>query len=376
MNKILFITHDTSRTGAPIILLFFIKWIKKNHPNIGVDIIAINGGELEAEFFAVSDSFNKKPIKSFWSKFILKIYKLFKYNKRSEKWLRKYKNTNYDFVYANTVSSIPLASVINNSNKQSRLVAHIHELETVIQLLLPNFEKYIPKIDLFIAVSKMVRITLEEKYLVPSSKIDLTHEFSPLQIPKNKDRNFNKFIVGASGTLHWRKGGDVFLQVVRYINMHYPDIEIEFHWVGALPKLEKVIIENDIKKLNLEKFIYFTGVLKDPVKYYKNFNLFILPSREDPFPLVCIEMGMMGVPIICFEKATGITEVLNEGGGTIIPYLNIENMAMQIVEYYNKPELLRLHGSEAEKLFSKFTPQEICPQLFNNLERCLSNSEL
>jgi hypothetical protein len=51
--KFLFISHETSRTGAPMVLLHFLKWIKANHPQINIDVLTLRGGALVGEFKTV-----------------------------------------------------------------------------------------------------------------------------------------------------------------------------------------------------------------------------------------------------------------------------------------------------------------------------------
>ena len=47
--KLLFISHEASRTGAPIVLLTFLKWLRKNTSH-EIRIIMVRGGELSKEF--------------------------------------------------------------------------------------------------------------------------------------------------------------------------------------------------------------------------------------------------------------------------------------------------------------------------------------
>jgi glycosyltransferase involved in cell wall biosynthesis len=98
-----------------------------------------------------------------------------------------------------------------------------------------------------------------------------------------------------------------------------------------------------------------------------------MPSREDPFPLVCIEMGLLGIPIVCFEKATGTAEVLSNGGGKIIPYLDIESMAETIVFYYSNQEALDFDSQKAKEIFNNFTPEIICPQIYQLIENVIKH---
>lgn len=110
-------------------------------------------------------------------------------------------------------------------------------------------------------------------------------------------------------------------------------------------------------------------MVENPFEYYRDLDLFILTSREDPFPLVCIENGMLGNPIVCFEGATGIEEVIAEGGGRVVPYLNVEDMAETIIFYNKNRQDLLAEGKTAKEIFSDFTPEKKCPELFDVINK-------
>ena len=105
-----------------------------------------------------------------------------------------------------------------------------------------------------------------------------------------------------------------------------------------------------------------------PENYFKNFDVFLLTSREDPFPLVAIEVGKSGIPIICFENATGTSEILINGGGFIVPYIDIVSIAEKLILYYND-EALRKRDGELNKVnFSIFTPEIMGKKLYEIIE--------
>ena len=87
-------------------------------------------------------------------------------------------------------------------------------------------------------------------------------------------------------------------------------------------------------------------------------------SREDPFPLVCIEVGMLGKPIITFDQATGTSEIIKDKGGTIVPYLDIPELTNAIVSYIEDEKKLKAHGSFNKDAFQQFSPENICPQIW------------
>jgi glycosyltransferase involved in cell wall biosynthesis len=276
---------------------------------------------------------------------------------------------NYTVIYANTIISIPLASELIKLTPESTFIVHVHELNVIIKQLLPNLKDYLPVIDHFIVPSKLVKTNLIAHWSVHEHNIEVVHECTTVEDTIQSQTKGTVFTVGASGYVHWRKGHDVFLQLARYITLNYPDAYIKFVWVGKVPLMEQIILEADIQKLGLQDVVVFTGELEDPSSYYNIFDVFVLPSREDPFPLVCIEVGMLGKPIISFEQATGTNEIIEKGGGFVVPYLNIEVMAKKIIEYYGNPDLVKAHGDFNKVAFSKFTPEHICPQLFNVIEK-------
>ena len=52
-KKVLFISHEASRTGAPIVFLNFLKWFKAN-TDIPFQILLKKGGVLEPDFKAIA----------------------------------------------------------------------------------------------------------------------------------------------------------------------------------------------------------------------------------------------------------------------------------------------------------------------------------
>ncbi len=367
LKKILFITHDTSRSGAPIVLLHFIKWLKKYHKELDITVVALGGGGLKNDFINCSDNFLSLPNKTFLQKITKKFQRGITKNEFSRKFLSQLTKGKYDVIYANTVLAIPLGAALKKTDKQMSFIAHVHEMQTVIKLLQPNFKNYLAHIDLYLSPSDMVSNNLMINYKIPEKKIKKVHEVTEAFSLTGIKKTTKKFTVGGSGTFHWRKGSDVFLQVARYINTRYPDLNIDFVWIGAFPETERIIAEADIDKMGLKDVVHFTGLVENPIEWYKELDVFLLPSREDPFPLVCIEVGMLGIPIICFEKATGITEVLLEGGGEIVSYLNIESMAEKVIFYNKNVEKRMEDGSVAKKIFSRFIPDIICPIIFNQI---------
>jgi glycosyltransferase involved in cell wall biosynthesis len=62
------------------------------------------------------------------------------------------------------------------------------------------------------------------------------------------------------------------------------------------------------------------------LKYFAAFDVFALVSREDPFPVVCLEAASLGKPIVCFNSSDGEKEFVENDCGFVVPDLDIEIM--------------------------------------------------
>lgn len=368
--KILFITHDVSRSGAPNVILHFLKWVKKYHPEINADIVTLSGGSLEDEFLKYSRIFYRAQ-----SNYIYQVlFKVFNkiFNTRYEyniKVVRQLQKCNYDIIYANTVLSLPFANkILNRLSSKTKFIAHIHELNTAINLYLPDLEIHLSKVNHIITVSEMAKKNLIDNRGLNENKISVV--YPPAQIvnlvsSKNEKKYFE---VGSSGYVSWTKGYDVFIQIARYVKKHHPNKDIRFTWVGNLDKNHLIKINFDIDKAGLNEMVSFIGEKANAVDYYQNFDVFLLTSREESFSIASLEACMLGKPIICFDKAVGISELMQAENGFIVPYMDIEVAAEKIIYYYNYREIMESHGERNRVQFSHYTPEELCPEIYKIIE--------
>ncbi|MBU2527232.1 MAG: glycosyltransferase [Bacteroidetes bacterium] len=371
--KILFINHSASRTGAPLMLLYFLEWLKNNKSDlITCDVLTLEHEELIKEFSAVSRKHfivkkQKSIFKIIYRQFIFNSFNKPKNDFRfSKKRLNSIMANNYDLIYANTVISIPMACYLKSkSTHQIKVIAHFHELQIVLKHYCPELKTYQKFLDLNIAASKIVSENLISNWGFDKSKIKVIYEHSIIK--SGTKAKSNDFIVGASGLVNWRKGPDIFLLIAKYVCNRLPNENIKFQWVGSISDLNKSIYTEDIRKLNLDKKVEFVGIKKNPENYYSNFDIFLMTSREDPFPLVCIELGMMKKPIICFQGATGIQEVIGHVPNTVVPYMDIEKMGDVIIDlFYNKEQLVQ-QGSKMYEIFKEFNIENQSLKFFKTI---------
>jgi glycosyltransferase involved in cell wall biosynthesis len=151
----------------------------------------------------------------------------------------------------------------------------------------------------------------------------------------------HELVVGAVGTADWRKGADLFLQVAARVRRVAPELAVRFLWVGRSLPHDAVHHRVDVAGLGLGGTVSFVGEVADPGTYLSLMDVFCLTSREDPYPLVCLEAATLGVPVVTFANG-GMVELAAADGPEpllgCVPYLDVEAMADAVVERLVRPD--------------------------------------
>lgn len=381
--KILFFSHTASNTGAPKVLLNLIKWISRNKKNVKSSILFLQSGPMIKDFSAISarvDSIEDLHNQYVNSKLnILLGRKPLSFEQKKNKLLSSLRDEQFDLIYVNSFSS--LEEAVNFKIKYApgtKLILHLHELAVITLGAGSNIVELLGYVDSYIAASSIVKETFCDLFKINRDSVMVFYEFIDKEDVDRfqKSSAANRIMIGSCGWVHWRKGPELFIQVARVFYKKYNHYNVYFNWVGYISNEDANIINHDLLKLNLTKKISFIGERENGIDIIKNYDVLLLTSREDPFPLVCIEAGILGIPTICFEKATGITEVINDGGGVVVPYLDIEAMADAINDYIINKELYEKDSSKAKEIFSAFTTDNICPRVYQYLEDLIKNKKL
>jgi len=360
-KKILFIGHDASLTGAPMVLLHILRWLQRN-TSIETYLILLKGGPLYNQYREVS--------------------RVWCLNASLHPRIDNYKSfcENPDLIYGNTVVSASLYAALKEWGIP--IITHVHELEGVINQTISKqvMEDLVINSSKIIAVSSPVAENLVSKHGYPKERIKLIHDFIStsdnfFQDKKEVRITLNiplhcKLIIGC-GTADWRKGTDLFIEVAKRVIEKNTNYEVFFIWIG------KIIDDNHnfnpvklVKKYGLDSKILFPGLCDDPRPYYNAADIFLLTSREDPFPLVVLEACDYELPIICFDNSGGMPAYVKNGPGFVVPFEDVGKMA-EVVSTLLEDENLRLSvGKTARtRLHTSHVSEIAVPQI---LHECLT----
>ncbi|MCS3867860.1 hypothetical protein J3D55_000776 [Chryseobacterium ginsenosidimutans] len=336
-KKILFISHEASLSGAPILVLDLIKRLKQEKENYIIDVLLIRGGELYEEFAKVSNnivvahyhlqsfSFLQRNLKRVQSiVFRKKETQQDKINKVTTTLLQN----EYDLVYGNTMES--LIWTLPFYKKGIPTIVAIHELSFGIESTYPKefILENISNITKIIAGSQAVADNLIAKYNADPQKVNTVHSFVDTLLTIEKDKgslknelNIKKeeLIIGIASSQELRKGTDMVPMLVQKIKQK-TDLNFKFINLGGNSKSPAVrCAKLDAEKLEVENNMIFIDHNKTPNDYINLFDIFLLMSREDPFPLVMLTAAKLKKPIVAFEKSGGAVEFLENGHGVSCP---------------------------------------------------------
>lgn len=357
LMKIFFISHDASRTGAPLLLLDLIQLLNESG-EYECSVLLKNGGVLSAEFVKVANTFiwnNPEPN-------LHKINRLHRllYNYSSRKAEAKRKTEiikevrKSAVIINNTITNGELLQIIT-TGFQGRVISYIHELKMASSRFATHHGIALTILfsHRFITPSHAVKLYLETEYRVSPNQVFVLNSYVPQKIWSIDDNEANyrkiKFTIGGCGTIDWTKGIDIFVSVARYLLSLDLHKQFAFIWKGGnVNSIEYERCYHDIQKSGLNHIITLIPADGKMASFYNQIDIFLLSSREDSYPLVVLEAASFGKPIICFENAGGAPEFIQKDAGSIIPYLDVLSLAKVLLEYQQNPKLVLQKGKNAK----------------------------
>ena len=371
-KKILFIVPSASINGAIILLMHFFDYLLKNSPGTKIEII-VQWGKDEDQ-----DTFFRKRLAEYGTVTFLE--ELTENKKNDLK--KRIETESIDAMFFNSIISVNTQMLF--AAKKCKKIYYVHEMEKLMNVfnLRALTDHYNEANNHFVAGSISVKEALMRVLNLSEERIDVVHSFiNPddirqqakkfAELEKNQDSGKKTFTIGFSGTFELRKSADLLLPLVREIKKRIKDSAI--YWVGAQPFNGEMgtyeMVMHDVKLGGFEKDIIFLPKSLDYIKHHRKFDVYVTLSREDPFPLVNIEMGAMGIPIICFDRSGGSPDYANLGGGVAVPFMDLEAVADQIKEFYSNPKLLENYKKTTPLIVdNKFSIQSQAPKLLNILQ--------
>jgi L-malate glycosyltransferase len=156
--------------------------------------------------------------------------------------------------------------------------------------------------------------------------------------PEYLDKDVTKLIVGMVGHLAPIKGQEDFIRAAAIVAAERNDVDFVIAGEDKSHTGEhRSAIESLIAELKLNERIQLLGWLDDVRELLGSLDLFVSPSRAEPFGLVIVEAMASGVPVVA-TISEGASEIIEDGvTGRLVPIKHPEALAKAIKELLANP---------------------------------------
>lgn len=348
-KKILVITHQLSRTGAPIVLLDMIRVCKNE--GYKIDVITMQDGELRENLDEISI-----PVRV-QERFITQAEEFYQLARE------------YDLVIANTLITYEVIHVLNHSDVP--VLWWLHEGKQYFEYfasVLPDFHNLTSNIHIF-SVGHYVQSVIGEMY---GYTTEILH-FGVEDIPRSRKNGGvrdgrTKFLT--AGTYSKVKAQDVLTEAIRRLPKEYL-VQTEFIFCGNEQMYDEQVYAS-VKELSEE---YENVTMLSQLSREKMLELMevcdclIVPSRIDPIPTVAVEMMMKEGICLCTDVC-GVAHYMDDGvNGFTVPPEDAEALRDKIIfitEHKNKLNQLKRNGRKIYE--AHFSQKAVQPYLLRLID--------
>lgn len=152
----------------------------------------------------------------------------------------------------------------------------------------------------------------------------------------------------ALGRLVAKKGFDVLLDALALLAAREPAPVVELVIAGDGPL--RAALETRAQALPRSVSVRFAGWIDEVGPLFARADLFVLPSRDEPFGIVVLEAMAAGVPIVATRTA-GPLEVLDADTAALVPIGDAAALADAIADLRANPAAARARAAKASAAY-------------------------
>ncbi len=238
---------------------------------------------------------------------------------------------------------------------------------------------FLHRLDKIIVVSRAKMDSMIKEYRLDPGKfwliyngVDLERFRKPKDVNGLKDSlgiSREEKVIGMVARLVKKKGYDVFLKSARMVTLSCPDCR--FLIIGDGP--ERSILENLAKELGLNEKVIFLGERHDVHELVSSFDVAVLSSKDESFPVTLLEYMAAERPIVATDVGGNKELISHRESGFIVPPEDPDILADSIVSLINDNKLAGKMGNlarkRAEKNFSLERTIDQLEKIFINCTR-------
>ncbi|SFA70525.1 hypothetical protein SAMN03159488_00084 [Pseudomonas sp. NFIX10] len=339
-QTVLLVSHEASRTGAPILSLNIAQQLTERFNVVAlllgsgsltdafVDAGALVAGPLDRNnavgtSWAIAEFLDKYPIdfaivNSLESNLALKPL--------ADRYIPSVSLIHEFAVYTRPRSAIQNALLWASQTVFSSNVT----LDSAVQVL-PQLNDC--RIPVLAQGKSIVPAEAQNEAQVEAERLRLQHAMRP------QDQDADTIIILGAGRVQVRKGVDIFIECATRVIKSPIGHKCRFVWIGDNYNPEtdiaySVYLYDQIQRSGIAEQFTIISETAQIEEVYAMSDMLLLSSRLDPLPNVAIDAMVRGLPVLCFDRTTGIADILKRndlGTDCIAPYLDAGSMADKII---------------------------------------------
>lgn len=374
--ELVFLSHAVDRSGPPIYLRHLLGWLGP-HTDVSTRVVSLEGGDLETEFRSLTRLQivgEPTPVRvRRGSRPLTQARNAFRSARLRDLHPRS-------VLYINTAWSVRAMQYV--PDHPGPVVAHVHELEVGLDYHLPpaDTDRLFRRPDHWVAASAAVADNLAARWDVPRDRILVHHEMidvtAPDQVPGEEVEHLRRslgagpdaLVVGTTAVLNWRKAPDLFVELAARVLRGPTPPDVHFAWVGVDPRAPEVAaLHRDARRAGIADRVHLVAVSDRPEAWMRAFDIFVLPAREDAYPLAALEAAAAGRPVLCFE-AGGMPEFVGTDAGAVVDFPDVDAMAAVVERLRADPADRRSMGEIARtRVAERHDASVAAPKLWSDL---------
>jgi glycosyltransferase involved in cell wall biosynthesis len=348
--RILFVSHEATRTGAPKIILNILRHFRE-HTSATLQTILHSGGFLAEEFVQHSETDCLNLPREASDELAKRIRKL----------CTRYRDDLPQLAICNSMESRFIAFELYRLGIP--VIFLVHELPSSYepadyQQVYDCSHKIVFPVEMVRdAANSRLTLPVDKVHVLPQGLLDagfgtrVSAEVARRDIRRELGLPEDAFVVLGCGTLDLRKGIDHFAGVARtLLTRKRVDRPVHFVWLGEGDRWTHSpyhYVMLDIEKSPAFGHVHFIGERPDVEPFFLGADAFFLSSRVDPFPCVIHEAMAAQLPIITFDRSGGAISAIADGAGLVAPYGDYENVCNLLETLASQPALFRSIRSKA-----------------------------
>ncbi len=163
--------------------------------------------------------------------------------------------------------------------------------------------------------------------------------------------------IKAIGRLVQKKGFDMLLEAIALLRKRGLDVVTELAGDGP----QRKALRRQLRALGLEASVRMPGWVDDVGAFLRGADLFVLPSRDEPFGIVVLEAMASGVPVLA-TRTQGPAEIVNAACGFLTDASDPIELAAAIEAALGAPDRLARAAAALASFKSKYSEQAVVDQ--------------